>query len=250
MYWGSKEQIGIWSSTTEVPPLATLSTSGEWSDTGRTSVLGFGIIIYVLEARFGFSSAPSNFQAWLVAVWFERSFENVRYYMTSDSFHRMFFNKRYAQASIAFLRAGQNRVAAICNAYLLRERARSTSTSASEARIKAFLTAADAFVACTQNTLPEQINERLAYCRTAGECYSETGSLKEIGDRYRLAERYAAAACIYREGGCFDQLVEVIAQHGDVIGGGFLEDLKTATQMHYLKVCFNERHISEYLSPP
>lgn len=162
----------------------------------------------------------------------------------------MFFNKRYAQASIAFLRAGRNREAAICDAYLLRERARSTSTSASKARVKAFLAAADAFIACAQNSLPKQINERLAYCRTAGECYSETGSLKEIGDSYRLDKRYAATACIYREEGCFDQLVELIAQHGDAIGGGLLEDLKMAAQMHYLEVCHNGCRISECLSPP
>ena len=45
-YWSSKNQIEIWSSTAEVPRLAVSSTSEEWSKTGRTSVLGFGIVIY------------------------------------------------------------------------------------------------------------------------------------------------------------------------------------------------------------
>jgi hypothetical protein len=47
-YWSSKDQIEIWSSTTEVPRLAVSSTSEEWSKTGRTSVLGFGVAIYRL----------------------------------------------------------------------------------------------------------------------------------------------------------------------------------------------------------
>ena len=153
-----------------------------------------------------------------------------------DDFHRMFLNKRYAQASIAFRRAGRNREAKICSAYLLREKARSTSTTASAARIKAFLTAANAFITCAQDSPSKQVNERLAYYGTAGECYLEAGDPKKAGDYYRMAEKYGEAARAYREGGHFNEMVTVITQHGDALDSGLLERLTMVAQMYYIKV--------------
>ena len=159
----------------------------------------------------------------------------------------MFFNKRYAQASAAFQRAGRNREAAICDAYLLREKARSMSTTARAARIKAFMIAANAFVTCARDSPSSQVNERLAYYRAAGECYSEARDLKSAGDSYRLARQYGVAARTYREGGHLDEMIEVIAQHGDTIDSGLLERFMMAAQMHYFKVYFNDRLVSNYL---
>ena len=164
-----------------------------------------------------------------------------------DPFRRMFLNKRYAQASVAFLRAGRNREAAICDAYLLRENARLIPTTANAARIQAFTAAANAFITCAQDSPSKQINERLAYYGTAGECYSEARTLKNAGDSYRKAKQYAAAARTYREGGYFDELVEVITQHGKLLDTGLLERLTKVAQMYYFKVCFNECLVSEYL---
>jgi len=122
----------------------------------------------------------------------------------------MFFSKRYGQASIAFQRAGRNREAAICDAYLLRERAQSTSTTTSAARVQAFMTAADAFTTCAQDSPSKQINERLAYYGAAGECYSEACDLKRAGDSYQMAKKYVAAACMYQEGGYFGEMEGLI----------------------------------------
>ena len=133
----------------------------------------------------------------------------------------MFLNKRYAQASAAFIKAGRSREVAICNAYLLREKARSIPTTASTTRIQAFIIAANAFAALARDSPSKRVNERLAYYKASGECYSEARDLKSAGDSYRMAEQYAAAASAYREGGYSDELVEVI------------------------KVYFNE-HLSEY----
>lgn len=133
----------------------------------------------------------------------------------------MFLNKRYAQASAAFIKAGRSREVAICNAYLLREKARSIPTTASTTRIQAFIIAANAFAALARDSPSKRVNERLAYYKASGECYSEARDLKSAGDSYRMAEQYAAAASTYREGGYSDELVEVI------------------------KVYFNE-HLSEY----
>ena len=148
----------------------------------------------------------------------------------------MFLNKRYAQASIAFQRAGRDREAAICDAYLLREKARLVSTTASAARVKAFVTAANAFITCAQDSSSKQANERLAYYGTAGECYLEAGNPKKAGDHYQMAEKYGEAARAYREGGYFDVMVKVITRHKDAIESGLLERLTMVAQMHYIKV--------------
>jgi hypothetical protein len=159
----------------------------------------------------------------------------------------MFLNKHYPQASVAFLRAGRTREAAICDAYSLREKARSISTTAGAARIKAFIVTAKAFFARAQDSPSKQVNERLAYYGIAGECYSEARDLKGVGDSYRMAERYDGAACAYREGGYFDEMAEVIIQHGNALDSRLLERLRIVAQMYYFKVYFNDLFISEYL---
>ena len=124
----------------------------------------------------------------------------------------MFFSKHYEQASVALLRAGRDREATICDAYLLRETARSTSTTASAARIRAFVTAAKAFIACAQDSPSKQATERLAYYGTAGDCYSEAHDLKNAGDSFRMAEQYDAAARAYRDGGYCERTRQVEPQ--------------------------------------
>ena len=159
----------------------------------------------------------------------------------------MFLNKRYAQASTAFLRAGRNREVTICEAYLLRERARLTSTIAGAARARAFVTAANAFVACARNSPPKRVNERLSYYGTAGGCYLEARDLKRAGDSYRMAEQYDTAARTYREGGHFGEMAEVVTQHGNSFrDGSLLERLTKLSQIYYFKVCFSGRSISKY----
>lgn len=158
----------------------------------------------------------------------------------------MFFNKRYAQASIAFQRAGRTREAAICDAYILREKARLVSTTTSAARVRAFTTAANAFITCARDSPSKQVNERMAYYGAAGECYSEAHDPKNAGDNYRLARQYAAAARNYREGGYFDEMVEVVTQHGNTLDSGLRERLTMAAQMHYFKVYSNGWLVSNY----
>jgi len=166
---------------------------------------------------------------------------------SGDPSQRMFRNKRYAQASVAFLRAGRKREVAICDAYLLREKARSTSIITSAVRAQAFITAANAFITCAQDSPSKQVRERLAYYGTAGECYKEARDLKNAGNSYRMAEQYAAAARTYREGGYFDELVEVITRHGNALDSGLLERLTKVAQMYYFKVNFDECPVPKYL---
>jgi hypothetical protein len=148
----------------------------------------------------------------------------------------MFLNKRYEQAAVAFSRAGRDRVAKICDAYLLREKARLVSTTATGVRIQAFVTAAKAFVARARDSTPEQVNERLAYYGAAGECYLEARNPRNAGDNYCAAEQYTAAACAYREGEYFGEMMEVINQHRSAIDNGLIERLETDAKVHYFKV--------------
>jgi len=158
----------------------------------------------------------------------------------------MFASKHYAQASVAFLNAGWDRAATICDAYLLRDKARVTSTTAGAIRNRAFITAANAFVACARDSPSKQVKERLAYYGAAGECYLEARDLKTAADNYRMAEQYGAAARTYREGGYFDEVAEVITQHKDALDDGLLERLTGVTRMHYFKVYFNGQLVSKY----
>ena len=149
---------------------------------------------------------------------------------------RMFLSKRYAQASVAFLRAGWTREMAICDAYLLREKAWLISTTTSTVRIRAFIKAANAFIACAKDTLPEPSNERLAYYGTAGECYSEARDLKNAGDNYRKGKQYSAAGYAYKDGEYFDEVAKIIIQHSSALDHATLEDFTTATAEYYFKV--------------
>ena len=151
----------------------------------------------------------------------------------------MFINKRYEPASVAFQKAGRNREVKICQAYLLREKAWVISTTAREARIQAFLTAAKAFVDCVRDSPAERVTERLGHRRVAGECYSEARSYKVSGKNYWIAGEYDEAARAYRKGGYFDEMVEVINQHRNTMDGGLIERLEMAAKVHYFKVCFD-----------
>ena len=80
----------------------------------------------------------------------------IFFHTFNDYFHRMFLNKCYAQASVAFLRAGGKQEATICDAYLLQEKARSTSTMYNATRTQAFITALDTFITYIQNCPSKQ----------------------------------------------------------------------------------------------
>ena len=152
---------------------------------------------------------------------------------TSDS---LFFSKRYEQASTAFQRAGRPREAAVCDAYHLREKARSQPSTAGTPREKAFIEAAEAFNTSAQTTPPKLEDERRAYYRNAGECFSEGRKLNEAGNSYVKAEEYTLAARAYRKGGHFDEMVEVLRLYGNSIDGKVVRRLTQVARMFYFKV--------------
>ena len=148
----------------------------------------------------------------------------------------LFLSKRYAQASIAFQRAGCPREAAVCDAYLLREKARSQPNAARAPREKAFIEAAVAFNTSARAAPPELEYERREYYRNAGECFSEGSKLDEAGKNYVKAEEYTLAARIFRKGGHFDEMVEVLQLYRDSVDGQVARHLTQVARMFYFKV--------------
>jgi len=148
----------------------------------------------------------------------------------------MFTNKRYAQALVAFQRAGRAREVTICHAFLLRENARAVPDDQVREREDAFTEAGEAFSACANESLSQQRRERLSYYTNAGECFVQGRRMKEAGGCFVHAELYSKAARIYREGGHFDEMVEVLEGHADQIEPNLLVQLTKVAQMNYFKV--------------
>jgi hypothetical protein len=148
----------------------------------------------------------------------------------------MFTSKRYAQALVAFQRAGRTREVAICHSFLLRENARAVPDDQVKDREDAFNEAGQAFSICANASLPHQPRERLAYYTNAAECFVQGHMLKEAGSCFVHAEQYSKAARVYREGGHFDEMVEVVEEHSHQIEANLLAQLKKVAQMHYFKV--------------
>ena len=113
------------------------------------------------------------------------------------------------------------------------------------ARIQAFVTGANAFITCAQDS--PQVDERLTYYGIAGECYSEARDLKRAGDSYRMAEQYDKAAHTYLDGGYFDEMAAVITQHGNTLKSGLWECPTMVAQMHHFKVYSNGWLVYKYL---
>lgn len=76
----------------------------------------------------------------------------------------------------------------------------------------------------------------MAYYANAGECFVQGRRLEEAGGCFVHAEQYSKAARAYREGGHFDEMVEVLKGHGDQIEADLLAQLTKVAQMNYFKV--------------
>jgi len=148
----------------------------------------------------------------------------------------MFDNKRYAQALVAFQRAGRTREVTICHAFLLRENARAVPDDRVKKRAGAFGEAGEAFSVCANESPPHEIKRRLTYYANAADCFVLGRRFKEAGDCFVHAEQYSKAARAYREGGYFDDMLEVLEQHGRHIEAPLLAQLTKVAQMNYFKV--------------
>jgi hypothetical protein len=148
----------------------------------------------------------------------------------------MFANKRYAQAQVAFQRAGRTREVMICHAFLLRDNARVVPDNQVKERADAFTQAGESFSTCATKSPPHRKGEGLAYYTNAAECFVQGRRFKEAGSCFVHVEQYSKAARAYREGGHFDEMVEVLEKHGHQIETALLAQLTKVAQMNYFKV--------------
>ena len=103
-------------------------------------------------------------------------------------------------------------------------------------RADAFTEAGEAFSICANESLPHQERQRLIYYTNAAKCFVQGSKLKEAGGCFVRAEQYSKAARAYREGGYFDEMVQVLKEYEHQIEADTFAQLVKVAQMNYFKV--------------
>ncbi|KAG2064506.1 hypothetical protein BDR04DRAFT_1162468 [Suillus decipiens] len=120
----------------------------------------------------------------------------------------LFSHKCYSQAIHCFERANLHREVKVCEAYQLREAARSSVGVVSLSNQKrAFNVAADAFTNCGASATG---NQKLQYYRNSADCYVRVGDDLQAAEAYLNAQEFEQAVKRYRKAGRFDQILHVI----------------------------------------
>ncbi|KAG2048320.1 hypothetical protein BDR06DRAFT_920603 [Suillus hirtellus] len=143
----------------------------------------------------------------------------------------LFSHKRYSQAIHCFERANLHREAKVCEAYELREVARSSvgAPSLSDQK-RAFNVAADAFTDCAATATG---NQKLQYYRNSAGCYVRAGNDLKAAKAYLNAQEFEQAAKRYRKAGRFDKTLHVLNDHGTDIHEDTKTELWTVCRLFY-----------------
>ncbi|KAG1889227.1 hypothetical protein F4604DRAFT_1950186 [Suillus subluteus] len=149
----------------------------------------------------------------------------------ASSGRSLFSHKRYLQAIHCFKHADRCREVKVCEAYLLREAARSSvGVALLNIQQRAFTAAADAFADCGAAAVG---NERRQYYRTSADCYVRGGQDLKAADTYLKAEEFELAAKRYRKAGSFDKTLYVLTDQRAVIPEKTATDLWMVCRLHY-----------------
>ncbi|TDL28963.1 hypothetical protein BD410DRAFT_818373 [Rickenella mellea] len=146
----------------------------------------------------------------------------------------LFQHKRYSQAMHCFDRAGLPLEKAVAGAYVLRERARSVSFKEGRQnpiRTKAFITAAEAFIACARDS----VGRKVAYLKVAGDCFVEVGKFSRAAQSYLEAEQYTLATQNFRKAGLFDDAVNVIRCYSGKVRQEVADSVVDVAKLYYFK---------------
>ncbi|KAG2085197.1 uncharacterized protein F5147DRAFT_794237 [Suillus discolor] len=143
----------------------------------------------------------------------------------------LFSHKRYSQAIHCFERANLRREVKVCEAYQLREAARSSVGVALLSNQKrAFNMAADAFTHCGATATG---NLKLQYYRNSADCYVRAGDDLKAAEAYLSAQEFEQAAKRYRKAGRFDKTLHVLNDHGADIPEETTAELWTVCRLFY-----------------
>jgi hypothetical protein len=160
----------------------------------------------------------------------------------ADSGKSLFVNKRYLQAMHCFERANMHREVAVTRAYYLREQARTTPMGPRQdlhARSEAFISAAGAFLECAGAASTEQ----RAYYQNAADCYEAGGDIPKAAEMLLSAEKFTRASQLYRKCGRFDDAVEVIKAHREVMEQDVVDSIVGVSRLYYFR-----EHQLEYVT--
>ncbi|KAG2034294.1 hypothetical protein BDR03DRAFT_1093813 [Suillus americanus] len=149
----------------------------------------------------------------------------------ASSGRSLFLHKRYPQAIHCFKRADLHREVKVCEAYLLRQEARSSvGVALVNDQRSAFTAAAEAFADCGAAATG---NERRQYYRTSADCYVRGGQDLKAADTYLKAEEFELAAKRYRKAGSFAKTLHVLTDQRAVISETTATDLWMVCRLHY-----------------
>ncbi|TFK38653.1 hypothetical protein BDQ12DRAFT_630422 [Crucibulum laeve] len=140
---------------------------------------------------------------------------------TSDEWEQqgqnLFDRKIYGEARHCFIKAGVQEKAAVANAYEQREIARKMGAGMSERsdalRHAAFSTAADCFMACSQ----QNTANRGDYLRIAAKCFEDGNQGQKAAELYLDMGEFKAAATVFAKLGLFEKAIRIIRRHKDII---------------------------------
>ncbi|KAG1799293.1 uncharacterized protein HD556DRAFT_1287696 [Suillus plorans] len=143
----------------------------------------------------------------------------------------LFSHKRYSQAVHCFERANLRHEVKVCEAYQLRDVARSSVGVASLSDQKrAFNVAADAFTDCGATATG---NQKLQYYRNSADCYVRAGDDLKAAKAYLNAQEFEQAAKRYRKAGRFDKTLHVLDDYGTDIPEETKTELRTVCRLFY-----------------
>ncbi|KAG2131228.1 P-loop containing nucleoside triphosphate hydrolase protein [Suillus bovinus] len=124
----------------------------------------------------------------------------------------LFSHKSYSQAIHCFKRANLRHEVKVCEAYQLREVARSSvGVALPSDQKRAFNVAANVFDDCGATATGDQ---KLQYYRSSADCYVRAGDDLKAAEAYLNAQEFEQAAKRYRKVGQFDKILQVLDDHG------------------------------------
>ncbi|KDR68695.1 hypothetical protein GALMADRAFT_146049 [Galerina marginata CBS 339.88] len=148
----------------------------------------------------------------------------------------LFDNQRYALARDSYEKAQKTREASMANAFYLRQVAERTAThrqrDSANNRRNAFKVAAEAFSSCARDTSVH--NAKKYYYSLSAGCFEDSGDSLSAAQGYRLAENFTKAARLLYKEKAYEELHDIIIQHGDRIDGDLLETIQDVTRLHFV----------------
>ena len=122
---------------------------------------------------------------------------------------------------------------AVSNAYVLRDIAEKMPNHLGTAKTRpaAFESAAQAFLACARDARESGSKTYKDCYQLAARYFGEAGNIIKAAENYRIAENFKMAAHLFRKLGKFDDVYDIITNHGDKVAP---EDLDI-TRLYYLR---------------